>query len=63
MRLHFVRKKVPKMRTTKVSAQLLNTVRRPETIETKPEVNGRLQALGRMVIQQHLEAFKRLADK
>ena len=61
MRLHFVRKKVPKMRPTKVS--LLNTVRRTETTETNPEVNGRLQTLGHMVIQQHLEAFKRLADK
>lgn len=61
MRLRFVRKKVPNMRPTKVS--LLNTVHRTETTETNPEVNGRLQALGHMVIQQHLEAFKRLADK
>ncbi len=58
-----VRKKVPKIRTTKVSTQLVNKVRRPKAIETKAEVNGRLQALGRMVIQRHLEAFKRLADK
>lgn len=63
MKIHFVRKKVPKMRPTKVSAQLIATARRPEPVDTKPEINERLQTLGRMVIQQHLEAFKRLADK
>jgi hypothetical protein len=31
-------------------------------MNTNPQINERLQALGRMVIQQDLEAFKRLAD-
>ncbi len=35
---------------------------RPHTMNTNPQINERLQALGRMVIQQDLEAFKRLAD-
>ncbi len=63
MKLHFVRKKVPNMRTTKVPARVITRIRQSQREETKSPINERLQTLGRMVVQEHLEAFKRLADK
>lgn len=65
MKIHFVRKKVLTMRSTKVPAHATTMVRlSPQDDDTKKSaINERLQTLGRMVIQEHLEAFKRLADK
>lgn len=51
------------MRATKVSAPVITTMRQHQRVDTKPTINERLQTLGRMVVQEHLEAFKRLADK
>lgn len=64
MKIHFVRKKVLTMRSTKVPAHATTMVRlSPQDDTKKSAINERLQTLGRMVIQEHLEAFKRLADK
>ena len=63
MKPHFVRKKVPNIRITKVPARAIARVRQLHREETKSPINERLHTLGRMVVQEHLEAFKRLADK
>ncbi|SMC06011.1 hypothetical protein [Sulfobacillus thermosulfidooxidans] len=49
------------MRTTKVP--VLTVEQQPQPMGSKPVINERLQALGRKIVQEHLEAFKRLADK
>jgi hypothetical protein len=51
------------MRTTKVPARAITRARQSQQEETQSTINERLQTLGRMVVQEHLEAFKRLADK
>ncbi len=63
MKNHFARKKVPKMRTTRVPARKLTRMRQSQGKETQSTINERLQTLGHMVVQEHLEAFKRLADE
>lgn len=63
MKTHFVRKKVPSMRKTKVCVRVLAMVRQSQPEEMQSAVNERLQTLGRMVVQKHLETFKQLADK
>ena len=63
MKTHFAWKKVPNMRSTKVPARAINRVRRSQQEETQETTNRRLQTLGRTVVQEHLETFKRLADK
>ena len=55
MKMRFVRTYVLKIRLTKVRSL---SRKRP-----KPVINERLQALARKIVQEHLEAFKRLAGK
>lgn len=51
------------MRKTKVCVRVLAMVRQSQPEEMQSAVNERLQTLGRMVVQKHLETFKQLADK
>lgn len=50
------------MRKTKVPARAITRVRQSQREGMPSTIHERLQALGRMVVQEHLETFKRLAD-
>ncbi len=51
------------MRKQKVCVRAIVRVHPAQREEMQSAVNERLQTLGRMVIQKHLETFKQLADK
>jgi hypothetical protein len=50
------------MRKTKVRARAIARVRQSQREGMQSTINERLQTLGRMVVQEHIETFKRLAD-